>query len=93
MNKKYRVLTEKSFTTRAEVVEAAKRAEAIALLDETSKRVKKGTHDADVINFIMDNQTTLTALAPLSERERSCIQELYRMIGNKSGNIKFDLFW
>ena len=93
VNKNYRDLTEKSFKTRAEVIEAAKRAEAIALLDETSKRVKKGTHDADVINFIMDNQTTSTALAPLSEGEKNLIQELYRMIENKSGNIKFDLFW
>ena len=62
-------------------------------LYEISKRVKKGTHDADVINFIMDNQTTSTALAPLSEGEKNRIQELYRMIENKPGNIKFDLFW
>ena len=62
-------------------------------LYEISKRVKKGTHDADVISFIMDNQTTSTALAPLSEGEKNRIQELYRMIENKPGNIKFDLFW
>ena len=41
----------------------------------------------------MDNQTTSTAFAPLSEGEKNSIQESYRMIENKLGNIKFDLFW
>ena len=58
-----------------------------------SKRVKKGTRDSDIINFIMNNQQTSTALAPLSEGEKNCIQELYRMIDGKSGDIKFELFW
>ena len=93
VNKNYRDLTEKSFKTRMEVVEKAKKAEAIVRLYESSKQVKKGTHDADVINFIMDNQQTSIALASLSEREKIRIQELYRMIDGKSGNIKFDLFW
>ena len=76
VNKNYpsRDLTKKSFKTRAEVVEAAERAEAIVRLYEISKRIKKGTHDPDVINFIMDNQTTSTALAPLSEGEKNRIQ-------------------
>ena len=58
VNENYRDLTEKSFKTRMEVVEKAKKAEAIVRLYESSKQVKKGTHDADVINFIMDNQQT-----------------------------------
>ena len=58
-----------------------------------SKPVKKGTHYADIINFIMNNQQTSTTLALLSEGEKNCIQELYRMIDAKSGNIKIDLFW
>ena len=56
VNENYRDLTEKSFKTRMEVVETAKKAEAIVQLYEISKRVKKGTHDADIINFIMNNQ-------------------------------------
>ena len=76
-----------------EVVETAKKAEAIVRLYEISKRVKKGTHDADIINFIMNNQQTSPALSSLSEGEKSRIQELYRMIDTKGGNIKFDLFW
>ena len=89
VNKNCRDLTEKSFKTRAGVVEAAKRAEASVRLYEISKRVKKGTHDTD----IRDNQTTSTALAPLSDGEKNHIQELYRMIETESGNSKFDLFW
>ena len=58
-------------------MEAAKRAEATVQLYEMSKRVKKGTHDTDIINFIMNNQQTSTALAPLSEGEKPRIQELY----------------
>ena len=60
MNKNYRDLTEK---TRAEVtckvvtVETAKKAEATVRLYEMLK-LAKGTRDADVINFIMDNQQT-----------------------------------
>ena len=50
-DKNYRDLTEKSFKTRAEIVEAAKRAEAIVQLYKISKRVKNGTRDADDINF------------------------------------------
>ena len=92
VNKNYRDLTEKSSKTRMKVVGTAKKAEAIVRLYEISKRVKKGTHDADVINFIMDNQQTSIALASLSEREKIRIQELYRMIDGKSGNIKFGLF-
>ena len=41
----------------------------------------------------MDNQTTSTALAPLIEGEEKRVREFYCMIRNKSGNIKFDLFW
>ena len=93
VNMNYRDFTEKSFKTRMEVVETAKKSEAIGRLYELSKRVKKGTHDADVINFIKSNQQTSIALAPLSEGEKNSIQELYRMIDGKSGNIKFDLFW
>ena len=70
VNKKYRDLTEKSSKTRAEVVETAKNAEAFVRHCWMSKGVKKGTHDADIINFIMNNQQTSTALAPLSEAER-----------------------
>ena len=83
MNKNYRDLNEKSFKTRVtsmEEVETAKKAEAIVRLCEISKQVKKGTHDADVINFIMDNQQTSIALAPLTEGEKNRIQELYHMI-------------
>ena len=67
VNKNYRDLTEKSFKTRPEVVETAKKAKVIVLLYEMLKRVKKGTHDADVINFIMNNQQNSAALAPLSD--------------------------
>ena len=64
-------------------METAKKAEAVVRLYKMSKRVKKGTHDSDLINFIMNNQQTSAALAPLSEGERNCIQELYRMIEGK----------
>ena len=84
MNKNYRDRdltenSEKSFKTRVEVVETAKKAEAIVRLCEMSKRVKKGTHDTDVINFIMNNQQTSITLTHLV-MEKSRIQELYRMI-------------
>ena len=49
VNMNYRDFTEKSFKTRMEVVETAKKSEAIGRLYELSKRVKKGTHDADVV--------------------------------------------
>ena len=48
-------------------METAKKAEAVVRLYKMSKRVKKGTHDADVINFIMNNQQNSAALAPLSD--------------------------
>ena len=95
MNKNYRGLTEKSSRTRAEKVETANKAEATVRLYVVYEMLKlaKGTHDADVINFITNNQQTSIALAPLSEGEKSLIQELYCMINAKSGNIKFDVFW
>ena len=86
VNMNYRDFTEKSFKTRMEVVETAKKAEAIVRLYEISKRVKKGTHDADVINFIMDNQQTSITLVSLREGEKNHIQEIYCMIDWKSGN-------
>ena len=73
-------------------METATKAGAIVRLYEMSKRVKNGTHDADIIDFIMYNQQTSTSLAPLSKGEKNSIQEIYHMIDGKSGNIKFDLF-
>ena len=54
-----------------EVVETAKKAKAIVQLYQISKRVKKGTHDANMINFIMHNQQTSTTLSSLSEEEKN----------------------
>ena len=53
-----------------------------------SKRVKKGTHDADTINFIMNNQQTSTALAPSLGEVLATSSELLRrggLIGSKQG--------
>ena len=57
-----------------------KKAKATLRIYEISKRVKKGTHDSDVINSILANQTMLSTLAFPNQAEKNRVQEIYQMV-------------